>query len=314
MAYTTKKKPRPGGKSPFTAIVTLALWQLRRTWRLLLVTGVGILTAVILVCVVPLYSEVAISAGLRDALKAAPTGPYVIVHSVAESLALQALQKDSYLVDRQVQLNLGKYIDSPKEFSVQNSLSLYEQTRGPAGKTILTLSHDQVALLGFSMSQAAGHLKVVQGRLPQDSAQNIEIALAPQTAAILHVTIGSTIQVQLKYDVPVRNPPFVERKTLKLPLHIVGLFSLSAQNDPFWHGEAFQPGPLTQPVGAAEPPERYPALVSNQVLLSAVNQMLDDAVLSRGLTTPDLTLETFFGLFWYYPWTPHASISITWMI
>src|SRR5258708_32358689 len=101
MAHATKEKPRPGGKSPFTAIVTLALWQLRRTWRLLLITGAGILTAVVLVGVVPLYSEIATSAGLRDALKAAPIGPTVPAHRAAEPLGLQAPQQHPYLTSQQ---------------------------------------------------------------------------------------------------------------------------------------------------------------------------------------------------------------------
>src|SRR4051794_38244008 len=120
VAYTNKKKPRPGTRNPFSSTITLALWQLRRTWRLLLVSGLGILTAVVLVCIVPLYSDAAISAGLRDALKTAPTGPYIIVHSVSEAISLQAMQQDERLVDSQVLSKLGKYIDSPKEFSVRN--------------------------------------------------------------------------------------------------------------------------------------------------------------------------------------------------
>lgn len=43
-------------------IVTLASWRLRRTWGLLAVIGLGVMAAVTLVCVVPLYSEVAMSA------------------------------------------------------------------------------------------------------------------------------------------------------------------------------------------------------------------------------------------------------------
>lgn len=300
-----KKAPHRGGRNSFTPTITLAVWQLRSTWRLLLLTGAAILVAVVLVCMVPLYSQVAMSAGLRDALKSAPIGPYVIVHSLAESLSLQAIRQDENQVDQQVHLGLGKYIDSPKEFSVRNSLPLYkEQRRGLAGKPVLLPAKDQVALLGFSISQASGHLKLMQGRLPQDSSQNIEIAITPQTAAILHVTIGSTIFVQFNYDIPLTlNFPIGQHDTLKLPLHIVGLFSLPAQNDPFWHGEAFQPGPLTQPTGAEEPPKRYPALVSNQAMLTVVNQMLTAAITraATGLTVPNLLLASPFDLFSYYP-------------
>ncbi len=46
--------------------VTLAWWQVRPTWRLLLVMGIGIIIAVAFVCTVPLYSDVAMTAGLRN--------------------------------------------------------------------------------------------------------------------------------------------------------------------------------------------------------------------------------------------------------
>ena len=303
MPHTHKKKPTRGGNNPFIAPVTLTFWQLRRTWRLLLVSGLGILAAVILVGVVPLYSDTAISAGLRDALKTAPTGPYIIVHSIAETLSLGAIQQDEDEIDARIHSQLGAYIDSPKELSVRNSLPLYElQSRGPTGKPTLLPAKDEVALLGFSMSQASEHVKLLQGRLPSDSAQSIEIAIAPQTASILHVTIGSTIFVQFLFNFPLNTYPYDQLATLKLPLHIVGLFRLPAQNDPFWHGEAFQPGPLTQPTGAGEPPERYPALVSNSAMLSTVYQMLNTIITSTGsgFLIPDLYLASPFDLFSYY--------------
>ncbi len=38
--------------------ITLAGWQLRQTWRLLLVIGAGVIAAVIIICAVPLYSQI----------------------------------------------------------------------------------------------------------------------------------------------------------------------------------------------------------------------------------------------------------------
>src|SRR5262249_26971353 len=64
---------------PLVPTVALALWRLRQTWRLLLVSGVGVLAAVVLVCAVPLFSQVALSAGLRDALSGFPFGTDVLV-------------------------------------------------------------------------------------------------------------------------------------------------------------------------------------------------------------------------------------------
>ncbi|HLH61971.1 MAG TPA: FtsX-like permease family protein [Ktedonobacteraceae bacterium] len=301
---TYPRKPHPRGNNPFNSAITLSLWQLRRTWRFLLLIAVGILTAVVLVCLVPLYSSVAISAGFRDALKTAPSGPYVIVHSTAAAFSPYVIQRDESQVDAEAHFALGQYIDGPQVISIRNSLPLYElQSRAPRGKSMLLLSKDQLALLGFPISQASQHLQLLQGRLPLDAAHTLEIAITPRAAALLHLTTGSTIFTQFAYDIHLNYYPYNEAETLKLPLHIVGIFTASSQNDPFWHGETFAPGPLAQTSpSAAEQPERYPALVPNQAMLTVINQMLSAAIapLGSGLTVPDLSLAFPFDLYSYY--------------
>src|SRR5450755_912836 len=86
MARSTKKGPRRGGLMLLFSTVRLARWQIRKTWWLLLVTGLGILIAVVFVCSIPLYAQIAISAGIRDALSTDPVGPYVTVHSISQGV------------------------------------------------------------------------------------------------------------------------------------------------------------------------------------------------------------------------------------
>src|SRR5258708_22668134 len=93
MAQVTKIRPtgqlspaprprtRKGTTSAVSSIATLARWQLRQTWRLLIVTGVGLLAAVVLVCMIPLYAQVSESAGLRHALTADPQSSYFEVYT-----------------------------------------------------------------------------------------------------------------------------------------------------------------------------------------------------------------------------------------
>ena len=64
------KKPSRVPLAGTMGALTLALWQLRQTWRLLLIVGVGIIAAAMLVCVVPLYTQVTTTAGLRSVLNA----------------------------------------------------------------------------------------------------------------------------------------------------------------------------------------------------------------------------------------------------
>ena len=52
MGRPTHKVPRQNGRTSFSSLVTLARWQLRQTWRLLLIAGIGIIAAVLLVCAI----------------------------------------------------------------------------------------------------------------------------------------------------------------------------------------------------------------------------------------------------------------------
>ena len=54
------------------SITTLALWQLRRTWFLLLFITFSVIASVVIACTIPLLSEVMTTAGLRATLRATP--------------------------------------------------------------------------------------------------------------------------------------------------------------------------------------------------------------------------------------------------
>ncbi|HZU66325.1 MAG TPA: FtsX-like permease family protein [Ktedonobacteraceae bacterium] len=300
MARPTNRLLRRGGLTAPLPILTLALWQLRQTWRLLLVTGAGIIVAVVLVCAVPLYAQVAMSAGLRNTLGSSSTGPYVIVHGTAGTLSRQSIQNVGQQLDQVIHKYLEQYIDAPQQFSVQNSLVHLVRTTGLGGKILLTPSHDQVALIGSSMPQAASHVKIVQGHLPQALSQRIEVAVTPQTASILHATLGSTIYVQLGFYIYLPQATTGQRILINLPLYIVGLFTLPERNDPFWHGETFQAGPLSLPSGSGEPPTRYPVLVSNDNYLSVLDRTLSTNIPANAIAFPAI-LNTPLELFWYYP-------------
>ena len=109
-----KQKPR-GQKSPAGSIATLAWWQLRQTWRLLLVAGTGIFVAVILVCVVPFYEQVALSSGLHEMLSSSPSSSQINVHSIAHEISMPAIQQVSAKLERETQGHLQQYPELPCE-------------------------------------------------------------------------------------------------------------------------------------------------------------------------------------------------------
>jgi ABC-type antimicrobial peptide transport system permease subunit len=272
MARSLQKPPRRGGSGRIAATVTLAWWQLRLTWRLLLVVGAGVVAAVILVCTVPLYSQVAMSAGLRNSLNTSSNAS-ITIHSVAHLISQAATKKVAGQIQEELQQNIGQFL-AGSQFSVQSpGLQVDKQ--------------NQISLIGWSMKDAGAHVKVLEGRLPLDGGKTLEIALTTEAALNLNLTIGSTI------DVPM---PFLNgsdnQVLYALPLHVVGIFEQQNPGEVFWHGSSF----TAQPLG--EQGMLYPALVANDSYLA----VLDAATLavSNGNPQNGSSFAQPSDLYWYY--------------
>ena len=104
-------------RAKLPGIVTLARWRARQAWRLLLITGLGIVAAVMLVCAVPLFSDVSQSSGLRGVLSTSYQSSDIVVigqnQAISKSIIDQAMQK----LNAEFQNKLGPYL-KPLEFSV----------------------------------------------------------------------------------------------------------------------------------------------------------------------------------------------------
>ncbi|MGH2509854.1 MAG: hypothetical protein ACRDHZ_20945, partial [Ktedonobacteraceae bacterium] len=246
MARSTQRPPRQGGLSQISATVTLALWQLRLTWRLLLVSGAGVVAAVILVCTVPLYSQVAMSAGLRDVLNGSDNAT-ITIHGVAHLISHSATQKVADQIQQELQQNLGQQQLAGSQFSTQS----------PA--LPLVQSNDQVQLSGWPMPSAGSHVHVLEGRLPQDGGSTLEVALTSEAATHLNLTVGSTFTVTMAFLDP------LDHEILSpLTLHVVGIFAPNSAGDNYWHGTSFASVPQgTQGV-------LYPVLASSKSYLNVL--------------------------------------------
>ena len=280
MAGSTKKGPRRGGSMSLFSTVKLARWQIRKTWWLLLVTGLGILIAVVFVCAIPLYEQIAISAGIRDALSTDPQGTYVTVHSLSQRVDAASTNAIAQQLQQEMSDKLGSFVGKHAQFSLQaqgfNILS--HDTVPLAGSTQLTL-------IGATLDEAKPHLKLLKGRFPQSTTDELEVAVTPETAAALNLSAGSTIIAQAFAG----NIPQAQYALRNVTLHVVGIFKLVSGNDAYWHNEDFQP---IQPDTG---PPIYKALVSNETLLNALSQVHSNPTFGNqlvDLVPPDL--------FWYY--------------
>ena len=267
--------------------IKLAFWQLRQTWRLLLVTGVGIIAAVMLACAVPLYSQVAMTAGARTALTGGFGGDVdIVVRSSSEQISAPFLNKANQELNAEFQKNLGSFIGSSQMSIDTQLLSILKPKANQSGKSTssgpLVPTRDAIELIGEPVDQATPHLKLLQGRLPRVNSDNLEIALNADNANLLHMGVGSILHIRLSLQDINGNGTFRD-----LNLQVVGIFQLPSQ-DPFWHGEDFEYSAPSDFV------TYYKALVSNSTLLSVLTPIYDQAA-SKGF----FNFNPSF-VFWHY--------------
>src|SRR5689334_1513917 len=104
-------EPRPDTprkkNAPVASVYTLARWQLKQTWHLLVVTGLGMLIATLLVCAIPLYAQISLSAGLRRTLAADPQNTFITVSAQSSLLDTATVQSVQSALSEQVTETLG---------------------------------------------------------------------------------------------------------------------------------------------------------------------------------------------------------------
>jgi len=240
-------------QSSFLALAVLAVWQLRRTWRLLTTVGLGIACTIVLVSAVPLFSDIALTAGVRSLFDTTPSTSTFGVQVLANQPSPQLAHQTDQRVETMISQNLSSLITSKPELTIQTpDLILLSGVTPQSPDKAVPLS-DQMMLSGYPLAHIADHLTVLKGRLPAASSRDLEIAITQSTADNLGLTVGSFLTARLPSNAG-----------LSLwALHVVGIFAASTATDSFWRGNTFQPGFQGQTVV-------YQALVSNEALLASI--------------------------------------------
>lgn len=214
------------------ASVTLAFQRMRQTWRLLMLVGLGMMTAVMVVCAVPLYAQIAMTAGLRTALTSSDQSTDIVVRGSAYSLPRTTIETVTSSLNQEFQRKLGPYL-LPAQFSFQTSpLNIM----APGASSKLTVTDDAMTMTGEDPARAASHVHLTRGQMPGSSVQDntIEVALRAEFAANLGWGPGTIIPLRVSFGTS---------NTALVPsifrLKVVGIFTLLKNNDPFWHGENF---------------------------------------------------------------------------
>nr|MBA3824079.1 ABC transporter permease [Ktedonobacterales bacterium] len=253
MARTSPPRTR---RSIIPPALTLAGWRLGQTWRLLLTAGLGMLAAVVLVSAVPLFSQVAVSAGLRGALASDPEGTNVdvSVHTTVLSPAIR--QRVQSVLAPLMQRDLGAYLVGSSQFSVTTNPLPLGMVAGHAPST-----DDTLTLLGVNPDAAKAHLTLTAGRLPTTQSTTLEIMVDTDSAQLLHIGVGDS----LAYPSPKGTPA-----AKALTARIVGTFRQSDHSFAFWHGADFAARPAGGPNGTGT---AYTALAAAETVMANTEQL-----------------------------------------
>ena len=262
----------------------------------------GMLSAVIIACVLPLLSNVMMTAALRSTLRTTPDSAEITVNTYTDGISTPGVQNIHDQFDFLFHKNLGNSIQQQQSAIICNDFSL-----PPAPKQLSSLT-----IYGTSMRQAAPYIHTLQGRLAhitRNAIGEIEVMLTPDTAQHLKVKVGSTFQVVLNYaiNVPVvGSPPVPVQHTTLITALVVGLFTITPANAAYWHGEDFK----TLNFAEEGPPlYQYTLLVPDNALMALFDHLRSlyhtDTI---GSNPSDVT--STFSLIWYYRLdTAHLNIN-----
>jgi ABC-type antimicrobial peptide transport system permease subunit len=283
MARYIPRQSAPGtSKRAFRGTyVTMAFWQIRRIWFLLLVQAIGFIAAVTIVCCVPLFSTIATTASLHETLNASADTSTLTFATTMQGLSSRIYSEVQKRIDPLVQQYIGTYLDHTTPALIQSA----GFTMGPT----VTSNKAEIQLIGASMDQASSHLTLIQGQLPQSTLHQgmIDGILTPVTARLLHLNVGSVITLHGDFFTNPANMFGGAAPSGTVTVRIVGLFNIAPADTLYWHGEDFLPI-------QAQRVNSFSLLVPDQAYLSALDQIASAARQQTVFSPQTFTIN------WYY--------------
>jgi hypothetical protein len=281
--------PRRTRFSLIPPTLTLALARLRQSWRLLLITELGLVGAVLLVSAVPLFSLVAVSSGLRSAIASSPGGPEMTATLFAFRPAPDTAQQAGSQIDSLVQAHLSHYLTGKASFSAQTFPFPFSKVPAPGGGAPQGGQGGglgELVLDGRNVDEAAAHVQIVTGRMPTASTKELEVAVPQDLAIADRIAVGDTLNGQFIVNLPSQNGGTVTPALV--PLHVVGIYLRTDANDPYWDvggpfgGGEFRSGPFGV-VSIGKGGGRFnSALVSADTLVAVIGALGQGADANRG--------------------------------
>lgn len=205
-------------------MVAPGLRQIGQVWRLFILLALGLVAAVVLACALPLFTLVSTTASVRNALNNGLYDPTSAVQLNDQVASATELGQIAAVLRQGYQQQAGIFFSAPPALSLQIPFS-------PIWQNDQQIAGHRMELHGYDIAHIAAHLPLLQGRLPREEGETLEVALSTSNAQHLQAHPGST------YTVFVHNPD--GGQPIPLRLVVVGIFQEVSSFDLFWHGDSF---------------------------------------------------------------------------
>jgi ABC-type lipoprotein release transport system permease subunit len=217
MASTSTTLKKTNSLLMLPTLIKLAGWRIKNMWRFLFICWLGMLAMVVLVCAVPLFSRVALSAGLRNlGTTSARSFPDIQVIVYTKRPTTDLAKQIQQAIDRQLQQgDLKTYLHQPPTWYVDRTPDL----------TVLSPAQNKDTTLmtaGLPPDQMTKTLILKQGRFPRATSDGtLEVVLAQSAATAMGVQIGSEIQTRITdaANAPTWSLRVVGIAENKIPIH-----------------------------------------------------------------------------------------------
>jgi ABC-type lipoprotein release transport system permease subunit len=233
----------------------------RRAWALLAAVGLGLLVALTLLSMVPLYTSLVDEAHLQYTLaSAAPAAVNLDVQAESFAIEPQIVASALPTVDRLAHATIADFTAGSMTFlQTWNAHLRISAVNGldPRYSGALPDPINEAAVYGYDMRQAGPHIHLFAGRLPQDATPG-QLPEALVTNQMSGVSLGDTITLKVGGG-----------SSHSVTARVVGIWYPADTRDRFWNGFRFDyiPPPPKDP----PPPATWPLVLSEGGFLSALN-------------------------------------------
>lgn len=247
---------RPGDR--WGSTLTLARWRLRQTGWLLLVACLGFVSAMVIACVVPLFTEIATSSSLQSILQADKSRSDITLNVETQGLSTNIARAVQQQVTPLVSSKLGTYQQGSAFMAIEEA-----NVQGVAPASIQHLGYFNIYAPTLDVLKPS--LRLVAGNWPVNGGDELEAVLTPEAAQELHLTVGDVFTLQGDFStVNVSGGPIDQRTAIQARL--VGLIEVQSSAPLALHGNTFQP--VTSGITRL-----YTVVTDSNILLQSLDHM-----------------------------------------